>query len=297
MTRMRDDQFTKGLARLICPMCGSSCPAGSACARCYAPADVIQAIATRKKPPNFIGVLGPSGVGKTVFLGMLVDLLSRGAQGLHGIPRGTFSLTLQSNLILALERQRFPDKTPTESDHWQWLFCEVSSDHRRGATWDVVTPDVAGEVVGKELTSPRSNTTVQSLINKCAGLVALIDLPGVVSDGQAQELFAMQLVSYLTTYRAARWKKKVAVPVSFVFTKADLCDEALTDPEAFARANTPGLFRLCQASLTNFRFFASGVAGSAGELVDAQGNVSMVPLRVEPRGVVEPFSWLLSQSR
>ena len=40
------------------------------------------------RPPRIVGILGPSGVGKTVYLGMLLDLLARGVGGLHGMARG-----------------------------------------------------------------------------------------------------------------------------------------------------------------------------------------------------------------
>ena len=119
----------------------------------------------------------------------------------------------------------------------------------------------------------------------------------VVSDGQSQELFAMQLVSYLSSFRSTKRRHKVELPVAFVFTKTDLCEEPIQDAAAFARANAPGLWRLCEARLERFQFFASSVAGSVAELVDGDGQASLVPLRVEPRGIIEPFSWLLTQYR
>jgi hypothetical protein len=255
---------------------------------------VIESIYFRDREPRFVGVLGPSGVGKTVYLGMLLDLLSRGAGGLHGVAKGPFSLALHRNLILALERQRFPEKTPSEPDRWQWVHCDVAAG-RRGHACDIVTPDVAGEVVAAELAAPKTHPTVRALIGRCSGLVVLADILQVAGDGQGQELFAMQLISYLDALRPARRKGKVEVPVALVFTKADLCDEPVSDPAAFARANAPGLWRLCEARLARHRFFASGVAGSTARLVDAEGRESLVPLRVEPRGVVEPLAWLLGQ--
>ena len=107
----------------------------------------------------------------------------------------------------------------------------------------------------------------------------------------------MQLVSYLASLRPAKGRRKIDVPVAVVFTKADLCDEAVGDPEVLARANAPGLWRLCEARLQHCRFFSSGVAGSTARLVDGDGRESLVPLRVEPRGIIEPFSWLMSHVR
>jgi hypothetical protein len=281
---------------LACPLCDSYIYAEEACGKCHAPAPVIESIAGRGHPPRFVGVLGPSGVGKTVYLGMLLDLLARGSCGLHGLARGPFSLGLHRNLILALENQRFPEKTPAEPDRWHWVHCEVTQGQaKKSPVIDVVTPDVAGEAVLAELERPQSNPTIRALIQKCAALVVLVDIVDVVVAGQGQELFAMQLISYLDALRPARNRRPIAVPVALVFTKADLCEEPIRDSDAFARANAPGLWNLCKSRLEHHRFYAAGVAGSTGKLIDVTGQETLVPLRVEPRGIVEPFAWLITQ--
>jgi hypothetical protein len=279
-----------------CPLCEGHVYQGDPCGNCYAPASVIESILTSVRVPRFIGVLGPTGVGKTVYLGMLLDMLSRGTGGLHGMARGPFSLSLHRSLILALESQRFPDKTPNEPDHWQWVHCEVSAG-RRGKIFDIVTPDVAGEAVQAELENPKSNRVIRALIGKCAALVVLIDTAGVIGDGRGQELFAMQLISYLDSLQVAQRGRKITMPVALVFTKADLCEEAIDDPARFALANTPALTRLCESRLRTYRFYCSAVAGSTAKLVDPHGGEILVPLRIEPRGIVEPFAWLMSELR
>jgi hypothetical protein len=277
-----------------CPLCDGHLFEGDPCGSCHAPAMVIESILYHDREPRFVGVLGPSGVGKTVYLGMLLDMLSRGAGGLHGTAKGPFSLALHRNLILALERQRFPDKTPNEADRWEWVHCEVTNG-KRGPVIDIVTPDVAGEAVMIELEHPKSNQTIRSLIGRCAGLVLLADIVQVVGDGQGQELFAMQLISYLDSLRPTKRRGKVEVPVAIVFTKADLYEGAIRDPDGFARSNAPALWRLCDSRLKHFRFYCSGVAGSTGKLLDRDGHEQIIPLRVEPQGIVEPFAWLLTQ--
>jgi hypothetical protein len=289
--------YSKGYkSSATCPLCDGHVYQGDPCGNCYAPASVIESIVTSERVPRFIGVLGPTGVGKTVYLGMLLDMLSRGVGGLHGMARGPFSLSLHRNLILALEHQRFPDKTPNEPDHWQWVHCEVTAG-RRGRIFDIVTPDVAGEAVQAELENPKSNKIIRALIGKCAALVVLIDILQVVSEGQGQELFAMQLISYLDSIQAIRRGRKVSIPVALVFTKADLCEDAIKNPEFFAKTNAPGLARICESRLRNYRFYCSAVAGSSAKLVDAYGGETLVPLRIEPRGIIEPFAWLMTQVR
>lgn len=277
-----------------CPLCDGHLFEGDPCGSCHAPAMVIESILYNDREPKFVGVLGPSGVGKTVYLGMLLDMLSRGAGGLHGTAKGPFSLALHRNLILALERQRFPEKTPNEADRWEWVHCEVATG-KRGPVLDIVTPDVAGEAVMTELEHPKSNQTIRSLIGGCSGLVLLADIVQVVGDGQGQELFAMQLISYLDSLRPTKRRGKVEVPVAIVFTKADLYEGAIRDPDGFARSNAPALWRLCDSRLKHYRFYCSGVAGSTGKLLDRDGREQIIPLRVEPQGIVEPFAWLLTQ--
>lgn len=291
-------QSTRSLGGPIptCPLCTGHL-SDSGCNQCFAPADVIGSILEAGSSTRYIGIMGPSGVGKTVFLGMLLDLLSRGAGGLHGVARGSFSLALHRGVMLALERQRFPDKTPSEPDRWQWVHCEVAGrTKRRGPRVDLVTPDVAGEAVMSEIETPGSNLTVRAIVLRCSALVVLVDTVELIAGGQGQEMFAMQLLTYLDTLHAVR-QRKVNIPVALVFTKADLCEESIHDPEAFATAHAPALWRLCEARLRRFRFFCSGIAGSCGQLVDEAGAATLVPLRVEPRGIVEPFAWLIEQLR
>lgn len=288
-------EYNRMQSDYACPLCGGHTYEGEPCGTCFLPYKVIESIRSRSHPPNFVVVLGPTGVGKTVYLGMLLDLLSRGTSGLQGLSRSPFSLTLHRNLILALERQRFPEKTPVETDRWHWLHCEILALRGKGAV-DIVTPDVAGEAVMYEMENPGTNKTIRALISKCAGMVVLVDLVQVVADGQGQELFAMQLISYLDALRPSKKKsRKVEVPVAVVFTKADLFEEWVTDPEAFARGNVAGLLAQCQSRLEKFAFYCSGVAGSSAKLIDDAGQETLIPLRVEPRGVVEPFGWMVSQ--
>jgi hypothetical protein len=294
MTYSYSNQQNRLPGYLPCPLCGAQAYESQSCNTCYLPAKVIESIRARPQPPRFVGVLGPSGVGKTVYLGMLMDLLARGVGGLRGVAQSPFTLTLHRNLLLALERQRFPEKTPVESDRWQWVHCEVY-DGKGRSLYDIVTPDVAGEAVMAELENPGSDKTIRALISRCAGLVILVDVIDVIAAGHGQELFAMQLISYLDTLKPRKRNRKIDVPVAVVFTKTDLCDEWIRDPEGFAKANVSELYGQCLTRLDRFRFYFSGVAGSTGRLVDRNGREMLIPLRIEPRGVIEPFAWMVKE--
>jgi hypothetical protein len=296
MTSLYSQEYHRGSGGLACPLCDGPIYEGNGCNTCLLPFKVIEAIQSRPGSPQFVGVLGPSGVGKTVYLGLLLDLLTRGECGLHGLARSPFTLTLHRKLILALERQRFPEKTPIESDRWDWVHCEITA-RKRKAPYEVVAPDVAGEAVVGELENQGTYKTVRALIGRCAGLVILIDVIEIIAEGKGQELFAMQLISYLDALKPRKRNRKVDVPVAIVFTKSDLCDEPIRDPESFARSNTPALYSQCRARLERCSFYVSGVAGATGRLIDRNGQEMLVPLRVEPRGIVEPFAWMVNQLR
>src|SRR5207247_1966556 len=87
----------------------------------------------QKVLPRMIAVIGTSGVGKTVYLGMLLDILSRQPQRMQVLARGAFSITLQQTVISALARGEFPTKTPNEPDRWNWVHCQIRTD--AGRAW------------------------------------------------------------------------------------------------------------------------------------------------------------------
>src|SRR5205807_431219 len=103
--RIEENRPGQAMLNYNCPLCDGHLFQGDPCGTCHAPAMVIESIFNRDLEPKFIGVLGPSGVGKTVYLGMLLDMLSRGEGGLQGTAKGPFSLALHRNVVLALERQ------------------------------------------------------------------------------------------------------------------------------------------------------------------------------------------------
>ena len=104
----------------------------------------------------------------------------------------------------------------------------------------------------------------------------------------------MKLVTYLSELSDDKkhgWQNR---PVALVYTKADQCENCFQDPAAFARRHTPGLYQQCRERLRRLKHFAVGVAGGVGFRNEPHGRVH-VPLRIEPRGVIEPFKWLLEE--
>lgn len=263
------------------------------CRRCFAPMGLAHQAETQKIGPRILGALGASGVGKTVYLGMLIDMLARQPGSLQLSARGAFSISLPQLTASSLVRGEFPAKTPNEPDRWNWVHCQVRSSKLKNVA-ELVMPDLAGEALAAEIEHPRSYHVIRSMLTKCAGVLVLIDAAKTRGGALDQDFFSMKLLSYLSELDRdpkQGWRHR---PVGVVFSKADECEECFCDPAGYAQKHAPGLWQGCQERLKNVRFFAAGVAGACAFRQGREGR-TRVPLRIEPRGVIEPFEWLVSQ--
>lgn len=264
------------------------------CTHCLAPMALAHQAGTEKVQPRLFGAIGASGTGKTVFLGMLLDMLSRRPDQGTLLARGAFSITLQQTTIGALVRGEFPSKTPTEPDRWNWVHCQLRRPGMKKPQ-ELILPDMAGEAVLQEIEHPNTFRTIRHFLKKCEAVMIFADVAKIQQGNPEQDFFAMKLLSYLCEIdnrpRCGWPLRKVAV----VFTKADQCDACQDDPAAFAAARLPGAWQLCKERFRQFRFFAASVAGACAiRNKPGLGPVS-VPLRIEPRGVTEPFLWLMDK--
>jgi hypothetical protein len=155
-------------------------------------------------------------------------------------------------------------------------------------------PDMAGEALMEEINHPRSYPVVRSFLERCGATLLLVDASRLAEGDKDQDFHSMKIVSYLLEldgHPKRGWPQR---PVAVIFSKADQCGDCFEDPEQFAKRNAPGLWRHCQERLKRHKFFAVGVAGECAHRWEFGGRVH-VPLRIEPRGIVEPFTWLLQQ--
>lgn len=264
------------------------------CRYCAAPMALAHQANSHKIRPRMVGIVGASGAGKTVYLGMLMDMLSRQPQRLQLLARGAFSITLQQTTLAALARCQFPGKTPNEPDRWNWVHCQIRRP-RQHRSMELIMPDMAGEAVLQEVDHPHTFRVINSFLKKCQGAMVLVDAVKLTQGGQSQEFFTMKLISYLAELSGDSkrgWAKK---PVAMVFTKADRCDQCGEDPARFAQTHAPGVWQHCQERFQQYRFFATGVAGACAYRQSLMEGRTYVPLRIEPHGIVEPFEWLLSK--
>jgi hypothetical protein len=266
------------------------------CRACYAPMALAHQANTQKIHPQMIATIGSSGVGKTVFLGMLMDMLSRQTGRLQMLARGAFSITLQQATVAALARCEFPEKTPTEPDRWNWVHGQVRiTNHRRPA--ELIMPDMAGEAILEEVDHPHTYQVIRSFLTKCSGALILVDTTKLEEGSRDQDYFTMKLLTYLSELDEDPKRGWSHRPVALVFSKADECEECFADPAAYAQAHAAGLWRHCQERFHDHRYFAAGVAGACAFRDVGRAGYERVPLRVEPRGIVEPFEWLIDRLR
>lgn len=282
-------------ASIPCYICGDgNTYDAELCRTCSAPMALAHQANSQKVMPQMIAAIGPSGVGKTVYLGMLLDMLSRQPKRMQMLARGAFSITLQQTVAAALSRCEFPQKTPNEPDRWNWVHCQVRRPQDKQPV-ELVMPDLAGESLLYEVDHPNSYPVIHSLLRRAAGVLMLIDASELQSGSRDQDYFTMKLLTYLAELPADEgqgWQRR---PVAMVFTKADQCEECFTDSEDYARSQAAGLWQHCRERFGLHKFFAAGVAGNcAFREIPGYGRVR-VPLRIEPRGIVEPFAWLVEQ--
>jgi hypothetical protein len=263
------------------------------CRHCHAPMALAHQATSQKVHPRMVAAVGPSGAGKTVYLGMLTDMLSRQDENMQLLARGAFSIRLQQSAMASLARSEFPHKTPNEPDRWNWVHCQVLRKRQRPT--ELIMPDLAGEALLEEVDHPNTYPVIRSFLSKCSGVMVLIDAPRVESGDSDEDFHTMKLISYLSELTVgdlkSTWQTR---PVALLFSKADQCEQCFDDPQAFASRHTPGLVQQCRERLKRHQFFAVGVAGACGFRNEPHGRVH-VPLRIEPRGIVEPFRWLLDQ--
>lgn len=286
--------YSQQVPCLICGT-GNSLEAES-CHHCYAPMVLAHQAQSQGGKPVMFAALGPSGVGKTVYLGVLLDMLSRQPRDLQLSARGGFSVTLQQHTLAALSRCEFPNKTPNEPDRWNWVHCQLRRPKQRKPV-ELVLPDIAGEALFEEVDHPRSYQAIHSLLTSCDGVLVLIDATKLQGGSLEEDYFTMKLLSHLSEMAVDPKRNWSTRPVALIFSKADQCENCFADPADYARQLAPGLWRLCEQRFAKHRFFAAGVAGACVTRNVRGGGRQSLPLRIEPRGIVEPFEWLVENLR
>jgi hypothetical protein len=242
---------------------------------------------------HLVAVLGTPAAGKTVYLGMLTDILSRQQDALQVVARGAYSVSLQQQTMAALARRHFPPRTTTSPDGWNWVHFEVNGLQRKRRI-GLILPDIAGGAFLANLKHGADVPAIRGFLTKCSAALLLVDTERIERGDREQDFAAMKMVNYLGELAADRKSGWPARPVAVVFAKTDHSPTCALDPSAYAQQCAPGLFRQCRERLKRHQFFATSVVGSSATTL-CQGHRLSIPLRVEPHGIVEPFQWVVSQ--
>ena len=229
-------------APIACLVCDhENCCSAARCRNCSG-ADVAGAqTQSVKKRPHMIAVIGASGAGKTVYLGLLMDMLTRHVGLLRSTARGPMSISLQQTTTTALATGWFPEKTVTTPEHWHWVHCQFNC-RRRRRPLELVIPDVSGEALAIETERAGRYPAIRSLLAKCAGVMVLADAERLQAGDHSQDFVTLKLLSLIGELRDEQshgWRQRGAErrPLALVLTKADKCDGLDENPREFAEAH------------------------------------------------------------
>ncbi len=280
-----------------CLICGKTNMASAAvCVDCGAPMAIAHDIKAQQREPQIVSIIGESNVGKTVYLGFLLDMLTQRAGDFEAIPRGAYSVDLQQTVISHMAQRTFPPKTPMEMNQWYWAYYQIFQKHPRPKWVDLLMPDMAGESLAAEVAAPSTFRPIRDLLTRSAGLMLLVDAALAANGSARPDFFAVKMLSYLYSMCGVRGDERIETPVAIVLCKADYCPECFDHPQRFVQANLTRLWNLCENRLTCVEFFACSVVGSlAYATAPGDDYVVPIPLHTALQGVLEPFEWIVQR--
>jgi hypothetical protein len=286
------------ISATTCLICGTNNPPdGLLCEECDAPMAIVQDAVAQERRPKIVSVIGESNVGKTVYLGFLLDMLSQRAGDFEAVPKGAYSIDLQQSVISHMARRQFPPKTPMEVDQWYWAYYLVRRRQPKADWVDLVMPDMAGESLAAEVAAPKTFRVIHNLLNKSVGMLLLLDAALAANGSTQPDFFGMKMLSYIDGISTAKGRNRIETPIAVLLCKADHCPECFDDPMEFVKANINRTWNLCESRFENVAFFATSVVGSLGYAVSQdQEYVTPIPLHTALRGVIEPFEWIVDQT-
>jgi hypothetical protein len=129
--------------------------------------------------------------------------------------------------------------------------------------------------------------------------MVLADAEQLQSGDHSQDFVALKLLSLIGDLRneqshLRRSRGPERRPLALVLTKADKCDGLYDSPREFAEGHAASLWNDCRERFPRNEVFACSVAGATAYR-ESYGRRHQVPLRIEPRGIIEPFGWLMSE--
>ncbi len=152
---------------------------------------------------------------------------------------------------------------------------------------------------------PQTYPLLSGLAQKATGVMLCVDADQATSGDKDEEFFAMQIVNHVRDMRERevtgddkkkeKRKQTKMPPLAIVLTKADLQESCFRAPAEFVRRQMQNLWEQSQELECEVEFFGVGVVGTCATRRTESGHQVKVPLRIEPRGVIEPFRWLMGR--
>jgi len=285
------------IATIPCLICEAKNSLKTAlCNNCHAPMALTHQYAAQQQEPCIVSIVGESNVGKTVYLGFLLDMLAQRAGKFDAVPKGAYSVDLQQTVISYMASRIFPPKTAMEVDQWHWAYYQVRKRCDKSKWVDLIMPDMAGESLAAEIAMPQTCRVISNLLGKSAGLLMLIDA-GLAANGSSRpDFFTLKLLSYIDTIYAAKQDQWIDMPIGIILCKSDYCPECFDNPQQFVKANLNRTWNMCENRFKNVQFFACSVVGSLGYATsEKEDYVVPIPLHTALQGVLEPFEWIIQQ--
>jgi hypothetical protein len=257
------------------------------CRNCHSPLSLSHS-RQRRRDVQVITALGSPQCGKTSYLGVLLELLTRPGRGLQLRVCNSESLTLQESVMLGFCRGRFPESTPSAPEKWNWAHCELKAGKR--CPTDVAVPDFPAAALSREWERPGRVGTIRDTLSQSSGVLLMLDAARLASGEREEEFAALKAISYLCELDGHKKRGWPGRPVAIVLTKSD----SVSESETFIADVAPRLWDLCQDRLNCTKVFRSSLAPYVMPVDDGCEIVSS-PLRLEPKGIMEPFEWVMQR--
>jgi hypothetical protein len=256
---------------------------------------LVHDVLVQRRTPRILSIVGDSNVGKTVYVGFLLDMLVQRAGDFEAIPKGAYSADLPHVVVSHMAQRFFPPKTPMESDEWRWAYYQIRRRNNPDHWIDMVLPDMAGEAIAAEVGSPATFRIIRNLLHRSAGVMLLVDAALAAGGSPHPDFFALKILSYLDAMLDKGRPERHAVPIALVLCKADHCPTCFDDPRRFAEVYLNRAWHMCASRFERVEFFACSVVGSLAYAALADNEiVRPIPLHTALHGVLEPFEWTLS---
>ncbi|WP_436531848.1 TRAFAC clade GTPase domain-containing protein [Actinoplanes sp. HUAS TT8] len=212
-----------------------------------------------------IVMLGRSSAGKTTYVSLMYDLMSRGVAGFRVSADPGTDRRLRS-AAEGIRQGRYPFASGTHTSYD--LMLRFGGVNIFPFTWRDYRGASLSELTGQSEDARRLHDDLRT----ADGLVLFADAPGLLRDGPGSS--DARLLSGLAR-RAVALRGERLTPIAIVLTKVDLVDR--TDPAVLERLRAP------------FRPLVDAVART----VHVQGVIVPVACGPRPIGVRLPVLWML----